>query len=89
MYIIMLVYAELIVVQVPHARSGADQLNVLQYFLVDVITFMLSVLFLTLTLIYYMLKLMFRFICFVCCRTSKQKKAAVEAKAKMIAKKTN
>ncbi|VDM37816.1 unnamed protein product [Toxocara canis] len=75
--------------EVPHARSGADQLNVLQYFLVDVIAFLLSVLFLALTAMYYSFKLTLRFVVYVCRKVLKQKKALTEAKERAMTKKIN
>lgn len=52
--------------EVPHARSGADHLNILQYFLVDVIAFMLSVLFLTISAAFYLIKLFIRLLFSIC-----------------------
>ncbi|CAA85328.2 Putative UDP-glucuronosyltransferase ugt-58 [Caenorhabditis elegans] len=46
--------------EVPHARSGADHLNFLQYFLVDVIAFFFFVIFCTLSIIYYTIRTVFR-----------------------------
>lgn len=43
--------------EVPHARSGADELNILQYLLVDVIAFIVAVAVVAVVLLYYILKL--------------------------------
>ncbi|VDD90073.1 unnamed protein product [Enterobius vermicularis] len=53
--------------EVPHARSGADHLNILQYFLVDVIAFLLSILVLIIITVFYMLKLFVRLFLYACC----------------------
>ncbi|CAJ0606351.1 unnamed protein product [Cylicocyclus nassatus] len=42
--------------EVPHARSGADKLNVFQYFLVDVLLFLASVVLLLFATVYYVTK---------------------------------
>uniref|UniRef100_A0A8R1HMR1 UDP-glucuronosyltransferase n=1 Tax=Caenorhabditis japonica TaxID=281687 RepID=A0A8R1HMR1_CAEJA len=46
--------------EVPHARSGADRLNFLQYFLVDVIAFFLFVIYCASAVIYYSVRIVFR-----------------------------
>jgi len=52
--------------EVPHARSGADHLNILQYFLVDVLSFMLAVVFLVCTTVFYLIKFTCKGCCYVC-----------------------
>ncbi|CAI5442850.1 unnamed protein product [Caenorhabditis angaria] len=51
--------------EVPHARSGADKLNVFQYFLVDVIAFFFFVIYCTIASIYFVIRSIFRAIRYV------------------------
>ena len=47
----------------PHLKSAAENLNVFQYFLLDVIGFIVLVLFTVLTLMFLMLRKCYRFVC--------------------------
>ncbi|KAI6242990.1 Glucuronosyltransferase [Aphelenchoides fujianensis] len=67
--------------EVPHARSGADELNILSYFLVDVIAFLLSGAIVALTLTYYAFKFFFRLL-FLLVAALLPKKQRVDEKKK-------
>ena len=72
--------------QIPHARSGADDLNVVQYFLVDVIAFIVALLLLIGITLFYVV----RFTCRLCCGSCIGDKKKQQATANVDAtKKTN
>uniref|UniRef100_A0A0N5A0E1 glucuronosyltransferase n=1 Tax=Parastrongyloides trichosuri TaxID=131310 RepID=A0A0N5A0E1_PARTI len=48
--------------EVPHARSGADKLNIIQYFMIDVIAFLLCTTLLTGMVTYYTLRFILKFV---------------------------
>ncbi|CAJ0583235.1 unnamed protein product, partial [Mesorhabditis spiculigera] len=50
--------------EVPHARSGADKLNIFQYFLVDVVAFLGSITLLVIATIFFVLKKIFQILAF-------------------------
>lgn len=63
--------------EVPHARSGADELNIIQYFLVDVIAFVMVLIAIALATLIISLKLLLRLVVFLvkfpfCKRETKQ-----------------
>jgi len=60
--------------EVPHARSGADELNIFQYFLVDVTLFIFVVVGIALYTMYFILRLAVRTIKYVVCLPFSSKK---------------
>lgn len=66
--------------EVPHARSGADELNILQYFLVDVIAFIISAIIVIFTLVYYVLKLTTQLLLFLILRPFKKEQKIAHLK---------
>ncbi|KAK6036179.1 hypothetical protein COOONC_26314 [Cooperia oncophora] len=74
--------------EVPHARSGADKLNVFQYFLVDVIAFMISVLMLSIATVYLIIRTTFRIIMYFISRVFRRTPLPSPSK-QMNSKKTN
>uniref|UniRef100_A0A914KN78 glucuronosyltransferase n=1 Tax=Meloidogyne incognita TaxID=6306 RepID=A0A914KN78_MELIC len=78
--------------EVPHARSGADDLNIFQYFLVDVTLFLIGCTLLSIWLLLNLLKLTVRFLCWTiiylkCCVIPNKSKKSVIEKKDPIAKK--
>ncbi|VDP04799.1 unnamed protein product [Heligmosomoides polygyrus] len=75
--------------EVPHARSGADKLNVFQYFLVDVIAFLLSVVLLIVTVVYLTIRTAFRIVKYVVLLPFRRTSAASTPPKRLSAKKRN
>ncbi|KAH7718077.1 Protein UGT-58 [Aphelenchoides avenae] len=75
--------------EVPHARSGADELNIIQYFLVDVIAFLISAIIVVCMVVYYLLKLLVRFLFFLVLLPFRRKSAGKPDQKITTAKKKN
>lgn len=64
--------------EVPHARSGADELNIFQYFLVDVITVVVAAVAAVIYAFIFALRLLFCAILYLCSLRKTTTKVAKE-----------